>query len=289
MQLPVIRPRRSALYLPAANPRAIEKARALVCDAVILDLEDSVGPDAKTEARDLAVAAVGLGGFGPREVVVRANGLDTPWGKDDLAAIAKTRPDAVLIPKVSAPEDIAAARRAVGPDLRLWAMIETPAALLALDALGLASAGMGVDVWVLGVNDLVKAMRCRLGLDRAPVLPALSLSVLAARAHGLAILDGVFNTIGDLKGLERECAQGSEFGFDGKSLIHPSHLEIANRAFAPAPDAVAWAETVAKAFDLPENAGRGVLKVEGRMVEQLHLDEARRTLALAEAIAAREV
>jgi citrate lyase subunit beta/citryl-CoA lyase len=284
-----MRPRRSALYLPAANPRAIEKARALACDVVILDLEDSVGPDAKRDARDLAVAAVRAGGFGPRELVVRANGPDTPWGADDLAAIAETRPDGVLIPKVSAPEDIAAARRAVGPDLRLWAMIETPAAILALDALGRASAGMGVDVWVLGVNDLVKAMRCRLGADRAPVRPALSLSVLAARAHGLAVLDGVYNTIGDLEGLERECVQGADFGFDGKSLIHPSHLETANRAFAPAPEAVAWAETVAKAFDLPGNAGRGVLKIEGRMVEQLHLEEALRTLALAAAIAAREV
>ena len=288
MQPSAIRPRRSALYLPAGNPRAIEKARTLACDASILDLEDSVGPDAKTDAREMAVAAVRAGGFGPRELVVRANGLDTAWGADDLAAIAETRPDAVLIPKVSAPEDIAAARRAVGLDLRLWAMIETPAAILALDALGLASAGMGVDVWVLGVNDLVKAMRCRLGAERAPVLPALSLSVLAARAHGLAILDGVFNTIGDLDGLERECLQGSDFGFDGKSLIHPGHLETANRAFSPSPDAVAWAQTVAKTFDLPENAGRGVLKIEGRMVERLHLEEARRTLALTEAIAARE-
>jgi len=288
LQPSAIRPRRSALYLPAGNPRAIEKARTLACDAAILDLEDSVGPDAKTDAREMAVAAARAGGFGPRELVVRANGLDTPWGADDLAAIAETRPDAVLIPKVSAPEDIAAARRAVGPDLRLWAMIETPAAILALDALGLASAGMGVDVWVLGVNDLVKAMRCRLGAERAPVLPALSLSVLAARAHGLAILDGVFNDIGDLDGLERECLQGSDFGFDGKSLIHPGHLETANRAFSPSPDAVAWAQTVAKTFDLPENAGRGVLKIEGRMVERLHLEEARRTLALTEAIAARE-
>ena len=288
LQSAPIRPRRSALFMPASNLRAQEKARTLAADAVILDLEDAVGPDDKATARDMAVAAVAAGGFGPRELVVRINGLDTPWGADDLAALARAGPDAILVPKVSAPEDIAACRRAIGDGVRLWAMIETLPAIFALDALGLASAGMGVDVWVIGTNDLAKAMGCRPGPDRAPLLPALAMSIMAARAHGISILDGVYNEIPDLEGLARECAQGSEYGFDGKSLIHPSHLEAANRAFAPEPQALEWARTVARAFDSPENAGRGVVKVEGRMVERLHLDEALRTLALAQAIAERE-
>lgn len=289
MQSPPVRPRRSALFMPASNLRAQEKARGLPTDVVILDLEDAVGPEDKSAARDLAVAAVAAGGFGPRELVVRINGLDTPWGAEDLAAIGRARPDAILIPKVSAPEDIAACRRAVDQDVRLWAMIETLPAIFALDALGLASAGMGVDVWVIGSNDLAKAMRCRPGPDRTPLAPALAMGVMAARAHGLAILDGVYNAIADLEGLARECDQGAALGFDGKSLIHPGHLETANRAFAPDPQALDWARTVAKAFDLPENAGKGVVRIEGRMVERLHLDEALRTLALAQAIAEREV
>lgn len=285
----IVRPRRSALYLPAANARALEKARTLPCDVVILDLEDSVGPDAKIEARRMAAAAVRQGGFGPRELVVRSNGLDTSWGADDLAAAAGAGPDAILAPKVASRADLAACRAAVGPEARLWAMIETPAAILALDELGRASVEFGCDAWIIGANDLAKAMRCRLGADRAPLLAALSLAVLAARAHGVAILDGVYNVIPDLEGLARECAQGVDLGFDGKSLIHPSHLETANHAFSPDADAVAWARTVAAAFDAPENAGKGVLKVEGRMVERLHWEEALRTLALADAIAARAV
>jgi citrate lyase subunit beta/citryl-CoA lyase len=277
------RPRRSALYLPASNPRAIEKARTLACDVVILDLEDAVAPEAKAEARVLAVEAARTGGFGGRELVIRVNGLDTPWGAADLAAVSESRPDAVLIPKVSAPGDLAPYAK-VGASL--WAMIETCAAVFALDALGRASAAAKVGAWVIGTNDLVKEMRCRPGPDRAPLQPALAMSVMAARAHGLAILDGVWNDISDLEGLQRECAQGAAFGFDGKSVIHPSHLEAANRAFSPEPEAIAWARTVAAAFDLPENAERGVLKVEGRMVERLHLAEARRLIGVAEAIAA---
>jgi citrate lyase subunit beta/citryl-CoA lyase len=178
--------------------------------------------------------------------------------------------------------------RALGDDVVLWAMIETCAAVFALDALGAASKAEGVACWVIGTNDLVKEMRCRLGADRAPLVPALALSVMAARAHGLSILDGVYNDIPDLAGLEWECRQGADFGFDGKSLIHPTHLAIANRVFAPEAGAVAWAQTVAQAFDLPENAGKGVLKVEGRMVERLHLAEARRLIAVADAIAGHE-
>ena len=282
------RPRRSALYLPGSNARAIEKARTLPCDVVILDLEDSVAPEAKAAARALACEAVRLGGFGPRELVIRANGLDTPWGAEDLAAAAEAGPDAVLVPKMASPADLAACRRAVGPEQPLWAMIETAKAVFALDALGSASAAEGVAAWVIGTNDLVKEMRCRLGADRGPLLPALSLAVLAARAHGIDILDGVYNDIPDLEGLARECAQGSDLGFDGKSLIHPTHLETANRVFAPEDGAVAWARTVVAAFDLAENSGKGVLKVEGRMVERLHLEEARRLIAVAEAIAALE-
>jgi citrate lyase subunit beta/citryl-CoA lyase len=280
------KPRRSVLYLPGSNLRAIEKARTLACDVVVLDLEDSVAPEAKIAARALACEAVRMGEFGQRELVVRVNGLDTPWGAEDLAAVAEAGPDAILVPKVASPEDLAAYRAAMGAEASLWAMIETCHAVFALDALGRASVAQGVACWVIGANDLIKEMRCRPGADRGPLLPALALSVMAARAHGLAIVDGVYNDIPDLEGLARECAQGSDLGFDGKSLIHPTHLDIANRAFAPEAQAVAWARTVAQAFDSPENSGKGVLKVEGRMVERLHLDEARRLIAVAEAIAA---
>jgi citrate lyase subunit beta/citryl-CoA lyase len=255
---------------------------------VILDLEDSVAPDAKAAARALAAEAVRAGGFGARELVVRVNGLDTPWGAEDLAAAAGAGPDAVLVPKVGAPADLTAYREAVGAKAPLWAMIETCQAVFALDALGAASSSAGVACWVIGTNDLVKEMRCRPGADRAPLVPALAMSVMAARAHGLAILDGVYNDIPDIDGLARECAQGADLGFDGKSLIHPTHLETANRAFSPEPQAVAWARTVAQAFDSPENSGKGVLKVEGRMVERLHLAQAKRLIAVADAIAAHE-
>ncbi|MBJ7412744.1 MAG: CoA ester lyase [Phenylobacterium sp.] len=283
----IARPRRSALYLPASNARAVDKARALPCDVVILDLEDAVAPDAKAEARAGAVEAVKAGGFGGREVVIRVNGLDTPWGEDDLAAAVAARPDAVLIPKVSSPEDLSAARARLGEGLPIWAMIETCAAMFRLDALGVESVNVGVDAWVIGSNDLAKEMRCVLTVDREPLVTALSLALMAARAHRLAILDGVFNEIADAEGLARQCAQSAAFGFDGKTLIHPTQVEPANAAFTPDPDAVAWARTVVSAFEQPENAGRGVLKVEGRMVERLHFAEAKRLLSVAEAIAAR--
>jgi citrate lyase subunit beta/citryl-CoA lyase len=276
------------MYLPASNARALDKARTLDCDVVILDLEDSVAPDAKAEARAGAVAAVREGGFGGREVVIRANGLDTPWGADDLAAAAKAGPDAVLVPKISAPEDLSGIRTAVGGDLPIWAMIETCAAMFRLDALGAESANVGVEAWVIGSNDLAKEMRCPLTVEREPLIAALSLSLMAARAHRLAIIDGVFNDIGDEAGLARQCAQAAAFGFDGKSLIHPSQVSAANAAFTPDASAVAWARTVVGAFERPENAGKGVLKVDGRMVEQLHYAEARRLIGVAEAIAARE-
>jgi citrate lyase subunit beta/citryl-CoA lyase len=280
------RPRRSALYMPAANARAVEKARDLACDVVILDLEDAVAPDAKDLARQQAVEAVRAGGFGRREVVIRVNGLDTPWGADDLAAASTARPAAVLAPKVSSPADVAAYDAALTGETRLWVMIETCAALFALDAIA-ACAGSGrLEALVIGTNDLAKEMRCRLTVDRAPLAGPLSLSVAAARAHGLTILDGVYNGIEDEDGLARQCAQGAEFGFDGKTLIHPKQIEVANQAFSPAPDEVHWARIIVEAFDLPENASKGVLRVEGRMVERLHLAQAQRLIAVAEAIAA---
>jgi len=280
------RPRRSALYMPASNARAIEKARSLPCDGVILDLEDAVAPEAKVEARALAVEAVRAGGFGAREVVIRVNGRDTPWGAADLGAAAAAGPDAVLVPKVACPQDLAHYAAPLEGKTRLWAMIETCAAVFRLEALAAAAADHRNDVWIVGANDLVKEMRCRARPDRAPLLPALSLAVMAAHAHGVAILDGVYNDIPNLDGLAAECEQGLDLGMDGKSLIHPTHLEIANRAFTPAEAAVAWARTVVAAFAAPENAGKGVLKVEGKMVERLHLAEAERLIAIAEAIAA---
>lgn len=278
------RPRRSALYMPAGNPRAIEKARGLACDVVILDMEDSVAPDAKPAARDLAVAAVAEGGFGRRELVVRVNGLDTPWGEADLAAVAAgaVRPDAVLAPKVSTPGDVAAYAGRLPEGVALWIMVETCASLFALDAL--AAAGGPLAALVIGSNDLVKEMRCRVDAERRPLQAALSLTVAAGRARGLTVLDGVWNDIADLEGLERQCRQGVEFGFDGKTLIHPDQIAAANRAFAPEPEEVAWARTVAAAFDSPENRGKGVLRVEGRMVERLHLEQALRLLEIAAAL-----
>lgn len=278
------RPRRSVLYMPAGNPRAIEKARGLACDVVILDMEDSVAPDAKPAARDLAVAAVAEGGFGRRELVVRVNGLDTPWGEADLAAVAAgaVRPDAVLAPKVSTPGDVAAYAGRLPEGVALWIMVETCASLFALDAL--AAAGGPLAALVIGSNDLVKEMRCRVDAERRPLQAALSLTVAAGRARGLTVLDGVWNDIADLEGLEHQCRQGVEFGFDGKTLIHPDQIAAANRAFAPEPDEVAWARTVAAAFDSPENRGKGVLRVEGRMVERLHLEQALRLLEIAAAL-----
>jgi len=282
------RPRRSALYMPASNARAIEKARSLPCDVVILDLEDSVAPEAKAEARSLAVEAVREGGFGEREVVIRVNGRDTPWGAADLGATAASGADAVLIPKVNTPEDLIESAARLAGGTRLWAMIETGAAIFHLEALGRASAANRTDVWILGANDLVKEMRCRPGADRGPLLPALSMTVLAAHGAGVEVLDGVYNDIADLVGLARECEQGITLGMDGKTLIHPTQIEAANRAFTPPPEAVAWSRVVVEAFAAPENAARGVLKVDGKMVERLHLAEAERLIAISEAIATLE-
>jgi citrate lyase subunit beta/citryl-CoA lyase len=281
------RPRRSVLYMPASNARAIEKARSLPCDGIILDLEDAVAPDAKPEARTRAVDAAAAGGFGRRELVIRCNGLDTPWGAEDLAAAAAAGPDAILVPKVSSAADIAryaAAVKAAPARTALWAMIETPAAVMALSEIATASAAHRTTCWVIGLNDLAKAMGGRQTPDRAPHLAILSLCVAAARATGLAIVDSVFNAIDDLVSLELQCRQAADIGFDGKSLIHPGQIETANRMFSPDPVEVAWSRAVISAFAQPENRMRGALQVEGRLAERLHLEQAERLVEMSDAI-----
>jgi len=285
-----VRPRRSVLYLPGSNARALEKARSLPADALVLDLEDAVAPASKEEARARVVEAVARGGFGPREVVVRVNGPATPWGADDLAAVARAGADAVLLPKVDGPGAVraAAGRLALAgaPDgLALWAMIETPRGVLAADAI--AGATPRLACLVAGTSDLVKDLGARHVPDRTPVLASLSLVVLAARAHGLAALDGVHLDLDDAAGLERACAQGRDLGFDGKTLVHPRQIDAANRAFAPTPVEVALALRIVEAHREAETRGRGVTVVDGRLVEALHVEAARRLLALDEAIRAR--
>jgi len=280
------RPRRSALYLPASSARAVEKARGLACDVVILDLEDMVGPSAKAEARAAAVRAVADGGFGARELVIRVNGLDTPWAVEDLAAARQARPDAVLVPKVARPQDLLESREALGAGVALWAMIETSGALLRLDALGEASRGAGAEVWVVGAHDLAKDIRCALTPDRGFLQPALSSVVIGARAHGLGVLDGIFADPKDPEAFAAQCRQGAGLGFDGKTLVHPNQVAEANLAFSPSAQTLAWAQAVAAAYAAPENARAGVLEVDGRLVERAHLVEANRLIAIARSIAA---
>lgn len=285
------RPRRSALYMPASNAKAIEKARSLPCDVVILDLEDAVAPEAKETARAQAVEAVKAGGFGRREVVIRCNGLGTPWGAEDLAAAAAAGPDAILVPKVNDAADVARYDAAVAgapQATRLWAMIETCLSVFRLDEIAAASKSSRLSGWVMGTNDLAKEMRARQTPDRAPFHAALGLSVAAARAYGLVILDGVYNGIDDDAGFEAICEQGVDFGFDGKTLIHPKQVDICNRVFSPTEAEVVWARAVIAAFDLPENAGKGAIRVEGKMAELLHRAQAVRLVAVADAIAAAE-
>ena len=284
-----LRPRRSALYLPASNLKALAKARSLPTDVVILDLEDAVAPEAKVDARAAAVAAVAEGGFGRRELVVRANGLGTEWGAGDLAALAQAGPDAVLVPKITGAKDIAAYDRALAgapAHTRLWVMIETCAVAARLDDVAACAVGTRLAGFVMGTNDLAKEMRARLTPARTPFLPVLTAAVCAARAHELVVLDGVCNEFRDLALFRAEVEQGLEFGFDGKTLIHPDQIDPCNAVFSPGADEIAWAETVVAAFGLPESAGKGAIKVDGKMVELLHLDQARRVLAIAEAIAA---
>lgn len=278
----IARPRRSALYLPASNARAIEKARTLDADVVILDLEDAVAPEMKAQAREQAVQAAREGGFGGRELVIRVNALDTEWGADDISAVAGAGADAILAPKVSSAEDVAAyrARLANAP---LWVMIETCASLFRLEQIAAA----GPACLVMGTNDLAKEMRAPLTRKRTVFHPALAMTVAAARSAGIAVLDGVCNEIEDQPILDEACRQGVEFGFDGKTLIHPAQIAICNAAFAPSLEALAHARAVIAAFADPDNAGRGAIRVQGKMAERLHLVEAERLVAVAAAIAER--
>ena len=279
-----LRPRRSILFVPASNPRALDKARGLACDAVILDLEDAVAPDAKPAARQAAVEAVAQG-FPGKEVVVRCNGLETAWGADDLWALAEAGPDAVLAPKVRSAADVAAYDQALAtaPErTRLWCMIETPGAVLNLNAIAGGVRASRLSGLVLGLNDLALELRLRLGPGRAAAQPILSQAVVTARAHRLLVFDGVFNGLEDPEGFAAECRQGADFGFDGKTLIHPGQIEACNRAFSPSPDEAAWARAVVEAFAAPGALGQGALRLQGRMIERLHLKEAERLLRLAE-------
>ncbi|HAH09895.1 MAG TPA: CoA ester lyase [Alphaproteobacteria bacterium] len=286
-----LRPRRSVLYMPGSNARALEKAASLNSDGLILDLEDAVAPDAKAMARTQVCAAVAARGFGRREVVIRVNGLETPWFADDIRAAVAAGPDAILVPKIASPQDLAFVHGLLSDcgapaSLALWAMMETPRAIFR--ALEIATSGGRLACLVMGTNDLVKEVHGLHTPGREAVMTALGLSVLAARAGGLAILDGVYNDIDDAAGFEAVCAQGRAMGFDGKTLIHPSQLETCNRVFAPSPQEVAAATKILAAFALPENHGRGAISLDGRMVERLHAEIASRTVALANAIAAQQ-
>jgi citrate lyase subunit beta / citryl-CoA lyase len=289
-----IRPRRSVLYMPGSNARAMEKARELPADAVIFDLEDAVAPDAKATARELIVEALKKGGFGSREVLVRINGLDTAWWGDDLA-VAAAGPDAVLVPKVSTPEELRqVAKHLTGvradAGVRIWVMMETPLAML--NARDIAAAARDRDTrlagFVMGTNDLAKDTRARIVPGRAPMLPWLMNCIAAARAYGLDILDGVYNELGNAEGFAAECRQAHDLGFDGKTLIHPQQIAPCNAAFSPSEEEVATARKIIAAFGQPENANKGVIQIDGRMVERLHADMARRTVAIADAIAQSE-
>ncbi len=274
---------RSVLYMPSSNARALEKAKTLPADAIIFDLEDAVAPDAKETARDQACAAVRSGGYGGRTLTIRCNGLDTPWGLADLEAAAAAGPHAVVVPKVADRAHVDAIAAATGPDTRIWAMVETPSGVFNAREI---AAHPQVDVFVLGTNDLAKELRAQLVPGRAPLLPHLATALLAAREAGIVALDGVYNDVKDLSGFEAEAQQGFEMGFDGKTLVHPTQVEVANRVWAPTEDEVSHARRVIEAFSEAQAAGKGVVTVDGRMIENLHVANAERTLATAEAIAA---
>jgi citrate lyase subunit beta/citryl-CoA lyase len=289
-----IRPRRSVLYMPGSNARALEKAKTLPVDGVILDLEDAVAPDAKATARDQVVAAVKAGGFGAREVFIRVNGIGTPWFADDLNAAITAAPDAILVPKVSTPDE----PERIGERLlsrhanlhtSIWAMIETPTAIFNVREIARTAKDSETRLagFVLGTNDLAKETRAKILPGRAPMLPWLTTCLLAAREFGIDVLDGVFNDIGNAEGFVEECAQARDLGFDGKTLIHPNQIEACNAAFSPSADEVAQARRMIAAFDLPENKDKGVVQIDGRMVERMHAEMARRTVAIAQAIEAR--
>lgn len=290
-----LRPRRSVLYMPGSNARALEKARTLPVDALILDLEDAVAPDAKAVARQQILDTVTAGGYGHRELVIRMNGLETPWGADDLEMVIKARPDAVLVPKVNSAEDVFAIGHrldaaGVPESVKIWVMMETPKAMLnAAEIAGAAAAPAGrrLAVFIMGTNDLAKETRARIVPGRLPMLAWLTHCVAAARAFGLEIVDGVYNDFNNEAGFATECAEARDLGMDGKTLIHPKQVEPCNAAFSPGEAEVEWARKIIAAFELPENQNKGAITVDGRMVELLHAEMAKRTVAIAEAIAAR--
>lgn len=287
------RPRRSILYMPGSNARALEKAKQLPADGIILDLEDSVAPDAKLTARDQVSKAVKDGGYGKRELIIRVNSLDTQWAPDDISAAATAGPDGILLPKVSGPADIEQAtdalRRARAPEkTRLWAMIETPIGVIhaAQIAATAKQPGGRLTCFILGLNDLHKETRAEIMPDRLSAIHWLSTCITAARAYGVDILDSVYNNFRDAEGYRRECLQGRQLGFDGKTLIHPDQIAAANEIFSPSDAEVAAARKIVAAFELPGNKGKGVINLDGRMVELLHAEMAKRTVAIADAIAA---
>jgi citrate lyase subunit beta/citryl-CoA lyase len=281
------------LFMPGSNARALEKARTLPADGIILDLEDAVAPDAKAVARDQIAAAVEARGFGKREVIIRINALDSPWWIDDVTMAGKARPDGILVPKISTVADLSAIADRLSDinadfSIRVWAMIETSRAVLDADRLAAASrdAEMRLAGFVFGPNDISRETRIRMQPGRAAMIPMITHCILATRAHGLEILDGPYSDIANIDGFAAECAQGRDLGFDGKTLIHPSHIEACNAIFTPPAEEVAQARKIIAAFQLPENAARGAIQLDGRMVERLHADMARRTIAIADAIVA---
>jgi citrate lyase subunit beta / citryl-CoA lyase len=287
----MIRPRRSVLYMPGSNARALEKAKTLPADGVILDLEDAVAPDAKEAARRQVGEAVKAGGFGTREVIIRINGLDTPWAADDLTAAAAAAPDAILIPKIASFDQLEMIGRRLldmkaDQRTRVWAMIETPVAILNIQNIAAAArdSETRLSCFVMGTNDLAKETRARIVPGRATMMSWLTTCLLAARAYGVEILDGVYNNLADSEGFVGECAEAAELGFDGKTLIHPNQIEPCNAAFSPTPEEIAQARKIIGAFELPENRDKGVVQLDGRMVERMHAEMARRTVAIADAI-----
>lgn len=284
-------PYRSVLYMPGSRPRALEKARSLPADALILDLEDAVAPAEKENARELVAKAVEDGGYGSRKLIVRVNGFDTAWGEADLARAARAQPDAILLPKVESPADIARAALLMADAgaeerVRIWAMMETPRG--ALNALAIADSHPRLEGFVLGTNDLVKDLGAAHTPDRLPLVASLGLCLLAARAAGLVCVDGVYNAFQDAEGLRAACLQGRDMGFDGKTLIHPDQLAIANEVFAPSSEAVDLARRQVEAFEAATARGEGVAVVDGRIVENLHVVTAKRLIGRAEAITALE-
>ncbi|TAM86633.1 MAG: CoA ester lyase [Jatrophihabitans sp.] len=283
----MIRPLRSVLYMPGSNARALEKARTIPADALILDLEDAVAPDAKADARARVCAAAASGEYGARVVAIRTNGLDTRWHGDDVAAAAQAGPDAIVVPKVNSADEVRSIERSLAaagaPEhTELWAMIETPRAIL--DVASIAAASQRLTTFVMGTNDLLSELRALHAPGRPALVTALARAVLAARAHGKAILDGVYNDVRDSEGFAEECRQGRVMGFDGKTLIHPGQVEPCNEAFAPSARDVEHARAVVEAFDAALREGKGVATVNGRLIENLHVTDARRVLGFAEAI-----